>query len=515
MNLVKEISFHAALLVISFVFVYVFSCSTSFGYDMLGGDSSIFQAIGKGWLEGYLPYVDLFDHKGPIIFFINALGYSIYPRVGVMVPQVLCLYLSSLFIWRAMGLYSSSKWRILFLLFALIYYAAHYEEGNHVEEYDVLFLSAATYCFLRSLKENNFRPLYAVVYGLGFGACLMNRLTDAAQICCQVFLVTVFLIQTRAFKDLLKNFLGFCLGIAVIVLPFVIYFAAHDALYDMIYGTLIFNTKYAAYDKVYMLFVDKIVYSSLHFLPLFIMIIVALFGLKDNPKSRLLQSGLFIGVMMAFLLISLRPYSHYAMIIFATIPIIVAVLQEAYDTLKRILDAQHTSARRIVLRFLIVAFAVHVVAHVYYLENILMLEPSIVSRVFSSYPKNAEIIYSDERQNISRLQALIPEHERKSFVIWANFNTGSHWILRANMIPRERLFMNTGQCARLDPSLRKECLDNLRRDYPLWILYGTDSQLPDDSNNDPELEQLLAEKYLLKGEGFIFPQMMKLYRLKD
>ena len=32
---------------------------------------------------------------------------------------------------------------------------------------------------------------------------------------------------------------------------------------------------------------------------------------------------------------------------------------------------------------------------------------------------------------------------------------------------------------------------------------------------DAEFEQLLAEKYSLKGEVYIFPQMMRLYRLKE
>lgn len=510
-----KIFLHVALIVLSFAFVYVFSYSTSFGYDLLGGDSAIFQAIGKGWTQGYLPYVDLFDHKGPLIFFINALGYMIYPRAGIMVPQVVCLYLSCLFIWRAMELYSSSRWKIFFMLFTLIYYATHYEEGNHVEEYSVLFLSVAAYCFLRSLKENNFRPLYGFVYGLGFGACFMNRLTDSAQICCQVFLVAVFLLQMRDFKALWQNVLSFCIGFVTIVLPFVIYFAAHDALYDMFYGTILFNLQYVAYDKVYLTFGEKIIYDSLHFLPLFIMIIVALFGLKDNPKSRLLLSGIFIGVMLAFLMMRLRPYGHYALILFATVPILFAVLQESNSTLKKLLEAPHMSTGRIIIKLLVVLFVFHLAAHILYLKALLQLEPTMITRLFSAYPKNAETVYPNERENILKLQALIPDAERKSFVIWANFNIGSHWILRTDMMPRERLFRNNSPDSRIDPRLREEFFNNLRRDYPLWILYGSESQLPDDSTNDPELEQLLAEKYLLKGEAFIFPQTMKLYRLKE
>ena len=71
----------------------------------------------------------------------------------------------------------------------------------------------------------------------------------------------------------------------------------------------------------------------------------------------------------------------------------------------------------------------------------------------------------------------------------------------------------------MDHKLRQEYFGNLRRDYPLWILYGTSPDRkpgePPSSTEDAELEQLLAARYSLKGEVFIYPQMMKLYRLKE
>ncbi|MBD3879357.1 MAG: hypothetical protein SR1Q5_06710 [Quinella sp. 1Q5] len=506
---------HVALFAMSFAFVYVFSYSTSFGYDLLGGDSSIFQVIGKYWTQGYLPYVDLFDHKGPLIFFINAIGYIIYPRSGIMVPQIISLYLSCLFMWRAMELYSSSVWKIFFLLLTLIYYAAHYEEGNHIEEYSVLFLSSAVYCFLCSLKEDKFPPLYAFIYGVGFGGCLLLRLSDAAQICCQSFLVALFLLQARDFKTLWQNGLSFLAGFVIICLPFVIYFAAHDALYDMIYGTILLNLNYTIDETFHLPPVFREIHALIHYLPFFIMVIVSLFGLKENPKSRLLQSGLVIGAAIAFMLINLRPSDQYAMIFLAVAPILFAVLHVNYDTLQKILQASKFSFKRLFIQLLIILTVIHLYILTFHLKGILFVEDTQVSFLFSTYSKKAELQNSNERQNILALQALIPDAERKSFVIWGNFCTGAHWILQTNIVPRERLFMNTGQCAKLDPGLRQEYFDNLHKDFPLWILYGGESPLPYDSNNDSELEQVLAEKYSLKGEVSIYPQLMKLYRLKD
>ena len=524
----KLILFHAALILISFAFVYVFSYSTSFRYNFLGGDSAVFQVMGKYWLEGVVPYKDLFDHKGPIVYVVNALGYAIYPRAGVMVPQIICLYLSCLFVWRAMELYSSSAWKIFFMLLTLIYYAAHYEEGNHVSEYSVPFLSAAAYCFLRALKDSEDKkffhpPLYGFIYGFGFGACFLIRLSDAAQICCQTFLAAIFLLQVRDFRNLRQNVLSFCAGFATIVLPFVIYFAAHGALYDALYGILLFNLEYMMCPQaVQFIFSIKVIFSVYHFMPLFVMILISIFAIKENPKSRLLQSGLFIGIMLTAMLIILRHSIQYAMILLSFAPIFFAVFTESNSVIQEIWQPKNFSVKRMLIKISIFLMIIHVYVLTFYLKTVLLNEQNIWFFIFSAYDKREESLNWNERRNVLILQEIIPDDEKDSFVCWGEYCTTSHWILHTGMKPRERLFMNNSWLTRADSQLRREWFGNVRKEPPLWILYGTSPPLTKKTKNffkspteDAELEQLLAEKYSLKGETFIFPQVMKLYRLKE
>ncbi len=516
----KVLIFHATLILTSILFVMIFSYSTSPLYNLLGGDSALFQVVGKYWYEGYLPYVNVFDHKGSLIFFINMVGYAIHPRTGMIVLQTISLYLSCLLVWRAISLYSSSPWKIFFLIVMLIFYAAHYEEGNHVEEYTVLFLSAATYCFLRSLKENTFPPLCGFVYGLGLGACLLIRLSDAAQICCQIFLTAIFLLQNKEFKILQQNFLSLCAGFMIIVLPCVIYFAAHGILYDMLYGTILYNLKYTGvssftlppkYSKIYKLF---------HLLPIYTMIIVAIISLKQNHSNKLSQSVLFIGIAMLSLLISFRTYLHYMMLFFPISPFLFVILSDNNVHLQKIWNSPKFSLKRVLIKILIFFAVIHLCTLVFFLKIFLMREKNSVYFLFPAYGFYEEFTNSNEQKNISDLAKFIPENERESFVCWGAWNTGAHWILRTNMKPRERFFMNNGLLMKIDPKIREEFFSNLRRNYPLWIIYGTTlnrkiSEPPKSLNEDEEFEHLLAEKYSLKGEVYIFPQMMKLYRLKD
>ena len=115
--------------------VALFTESTSPLFSGWGYDSAMFQTMGKYWAEGYLPYVDLYDHKEPMIFFLNALGYALNGRNGVYIIQVLCIAISEALAYRLMAdRLSKGKALTLALLLPLIL-AGNWQEGNTTEEY--------------------------------------------------------------------------------------------------------------------------------------------------------------------------------------------------------------------------------------------------------------------------------------------------------------------------------------------------------------------------------------------
>ena len=72
-------------------FLLVFSVTTSpLTPGFYGNDSAVFQLLGRAWKDGHLIYRDLFDHKGPVIFFIDMLGELLLPdRTGIFLIQIL------------------------------------------------------------------------------------------------------------------------------------------------------------------------------------------------------------------------------------------------------------------------------------------------------------------------------------------------------------------------------------------------------------------------------------------
>ena len=86
------------LFVISSITILLLSTSTSFLYSYYEQlDSIVFQQIGKEWLNGVLPYRDIWDLKGPLIYLLNSIGFLLIgSRYGILIVQVVFFFTSLL-----------------------------------------------------------------------------------------------------------------------------------------------------------------------------------------------------------------------------------------------------------------------------------------------------------------------------------------------------------------------------------------------------------------------------------
>lgn len=198
------------IMLLSAGFVYYFSGTTSPVIpDYYGDDSAVFQVVGKAWTNGKIPYIQAFDHKGPFIFFVEALGYLI---------------------------------------------------GNYTEEYSLVFITFSIYLGVKYLLQVNWKKKetllhpwkYAVWYGIAFTVILFMRVTSAIAIVCLVFVILCILLRFGIWKNLLENMGGFLFGVTIVFVPFSLYFLIKGAWYDMMYGTIIHNIMYASRSSIFM-----------------------------------------------------------------------------------------------------------------------------------------------------------------------------------------------------------------------------------------------------------------------
>lgn len=322
----KQFLFEVFLfLFVSCIFTFIHSSSISPFLNKVcdGTDSTMFQVIGKGWLEGKIPYVDLWDSKGPLIFFINMLGYALTgSRTGIFIINIISWAFTIFFTDKIVSLeYKKPKSYILSVIFCFAYSMYIGKTGNTVTTYTLpmsifsIYLMILYFDGLSKGKESH-DPRYAFVYGISFAICFLTRLTDSVPVCCIVAVITVYLIIKKNWKNLLNNMLMFILGVLVMCMPFVIYFASKDALYNFIYGTILYNISYLGEKTRVLDFSNilNIIRIPLALLSSALMMFVGLFLTKNRDTRCKGVLYLFIAVVSSLYFLKSVMFIHYSTI---------------------------------------------------------------------------------------------------------------------------------------------------------------------------------------------------------
>ena len=206
-------------------------------------DSGVFLYVGWRFLNGDIPYRDVWDHKPPLIYFVNALGIALTPDSlwGVWMVQILFIFFTLFFIYKLLdqefGMYAALAGTITLTSGLLTIL----EKGNVTEEYALVFQALCFWLFVRAWKKDF--PLRSsfwigVLGGLAFN---FKQSTIGIWITYSLFLLMIRLIQKRpSFKDLLSLLAG---GLAPSVI-LILYLASQNALIDYWEQAFLYNFVY-------------------------------------------------------------------------------------------------------------------------------------------------------------------------------------------------------------------------------------------------------------------------------
>ena len=112
-------------------------------------DLSAFIYVAQGIPDGQMPYVDRWDHKGPLTYLLTLVGISISGAFGIWLLGVTFLAGSTWFAFRACReAYGAAAAAISCALF-LIAFAKFADDGGLTEHYAMLFQFMALFLFLR------------------------------------------------------------------------------------------------------------------------------------------------------------------------------------------------------------------------------------------------------------------------------------------------------------------------------------------------------------------------------
>lgn len=436
-----------------------------FDKGRLGLDAEIFSCMGAFCKKGMIPYKDCFDHKGPVMVLINYVMQSFAnPKVGELVVTVILLTTSLCAVYKILGLFYEGKTQIIITMCSLIIFRL-YGVGGLTETYCLPFLMWSIYFivyFMKNVDEKEHNKWFAFFYGITFAVCLLTRVTNALVLCCTIFIVLLILVKNKQWKNIIENIIFFVIGTILICLPFIVYFIRKQALYDMVYGTIIYNVLYATGSQQHFVLLDYlkeiIYYLHLFFVAAFVGIVHAKYCKKDKALSYLVVFTSFCCI--AFQLMSLM-YTHYMI---AYIPILFVAIGLLKDLL---LNIKAKKLMIVVLSICGVLLA---------FKSIRIYQDSYITQT-----SNDRILF---REDACQIKNIISDKDKDSVIA---YNVAPYFYLATDLQPCYKYFIAQDWQSSASSSMRKELNDFFSSGRAKYIVLN--------ANGENVFDALIAKNY--------------------
>ena len=330
-----------------------------------GRDSGFFLYAGGQILKGKLPYIDFWDSKGPVIFYINALGLWLGQgyRWGVWVLEFLFLMIAALVFYKSIArkwgrgaaLFSSAAW-----LYGL---ARVWQGGNLTEEYALLFNFILLAYFLQvdDAPGKKLPLLLGATFALSF---LLRANNTGVQVA--VFLAIVFsALLARQYGQILRRLAWAGLAGGAVLGLVAVYFVQTGTFSDMFEAAILYNFFYsgAGQNLEFNLWrgVEHVGWPAYVALGGYLAVLYRLFRGERGAFSSAISIFVLVGWPLEVLLSSLsgKNYIHYFiswMPVMAALCALAYVVFSKYVLSTRLLQALESRRSALVLAFLFLSF---------------------------------------------------------------------------------------------------------------------------------------------------------------
>jgi len=249
MKKIKTIIKQYKMLIYCFVVaigVLLFTSKNSFFYPFNDWvDANAFFTVGKGIFRGVIPYLDVFEQKGLLLYLLYGIGSLISYNSfhGVFIVEVILFSIFLYYIGKIVSLLFCDKvnYIVLPLFSLLVCTSPFFVHGGSAEEICFPFIAVSLYYFVRHFEKKEMSYKEIVLNGVMAGCVFMIKYTVTGfWIGFILFLFIDYLLR----RDFKKAFLGgiyFILGMVIPIVLSCIYLASVGALKEFINDYFIIN----------------------------------------------------------------------------------------------------------------------------------------------------------------------------------------------------------------------------------------------------------------------------------
>jgi hypothetical protein len=138
-------------------------------------DGPVFAYIGWAMHRGLMPYRDIWDHKGPLLYYLQYAGFSLSPNstIGIGALELIAFSIGFFLLYRVIASFASRLVSIGIAVFSVTFVLHFFGGGNMTESWSLLPLAAAHYaCWRWSKCPSTWCP---VVIGVCFASIFWLR----------------------------------------------------------------------------------------------------------------------------------------------------------------------------------------------------------------------------------------------------------------------------------------------------------------------------------------------------
>ena len=323
MNIIFKKRFYIYSLIISFIFL-LFTSKNSFMYRFNDWvDANAFFTVGKSMFNGVVPYKDLFDHKGLILYVIYGLGYLISHKTfaGVFILEIFSFSIFLHYIYKTILLYVDKKYVYLVLpiIALIIVTSTSFVHGGSCEEFCLPFLSISLFYYLKHFKVRSLTYKEALINGIMAGIVFMMKYTILGFWIGFVVFIFISFILNKNVKKAFIFCLMFVLGLLIPIMACLIYLKINGAINDFINSYFLVNV--FKYNNTNLNISSRILYISKYFLlalcnqnPLvgFLIVLYPLLLLIQKEKTfyKISMIGIFLFTIIG-IYYGLKLFSYY------------------------------------------------------------------------------------------------------------------------------------------------------------------------------------------------------------
>lgn len=221
-------------------------------------DANAYFTMGKGLINGAVPYKDLFDHKGPFLYLLYGIGYLLDHTgfLGIFLLQVASIAIVLSCAFKIALLYNLTE-RVAFLAATIVplvmlsegfYTYKNDYGGGGPDEFILPIFSMILYLVIKLIKkENLFSKMHIYMFIIGVLSSLIFQLKFTyLSLVIGLLLPSFICLFVDNFMIFIKSLINFVLGFLAGTIPYLIYSLGTKSLGNFFKSYIIFNKTYGS-----------------------------------------------------------------------------------------------------------------------------------------------------------------------------------------------------------------------------------------------------------------------------